>query len=149
MAYGSKVQAMNVRYNHKKIVSVLSSLRCMYIGLMFLHFKDYFQRFKFHTYSFLNHSKKLKMKQIYFLLLVFFNLVLCFFLGINSLNYYIFATSFIMHLLYISFILFMYLCMCVYDFIYFLIDAPFFHIYLLFMFIYLFVLTYCLFFLGD
>jgi hypothetical protein len=83
---------------------------------------------------------------LFFLLLLFFIFFFFFFFSLNitSLNHYIFTTSFIMHLLCISFF-----CLCVWMILFFIfIDPHFFDIYLLFMFIfiYLYVSTYCLFF---
>jgi hypothetical protein len=56
MAYGS--EGVNVRFKHKLIL-FLGSLRCIYIGLMLLDFKDHLKSFKKNTHSFLNHSKQI------------------------------------------------------------------------------------------
>ncbi len=64
----------------------------MYVGLMLLHFQEFFLSFKFHTRSFLKHSKRIRNERD---LLHFHN---------------IFYYAFLMH-----FLIFVYiLCVCVY-----------------------------------
>ncbi len=128
MAYGNG-GGENVRFKQQKTTFVLKFNK--YVGLIFLYFKDHLQSFKFHTHSFLNHKKWIKNERnilfeikgynVFFYLNDFFswyffiNFLSCYlsFLYINSLNYWIFKTYFIMHFLCIWIFLFTYLCICV------------------------------------
>ncbi len=140
----------------------------MYVGLMLLHFQDYFLSFKFHTHDFFKHSKRIRNERdilferkgynvffsclnhlfflSFFLLLLILFLSLSFFVGMKFVNYYISTTSFIMHFLRISVFLFTYYVYVCTWFSSFIDWCTIFHIYplFMFMFIYLFVLTFFL-----